>query len=149
MSSILKKDHPELNRRVWVKVTLHVALGLSLIFSPPLPTPQTTVTVVIHAIGLRVAGSIFLTIGILLAIGARRKANNYKMVRMMLAVATGHAMMWLLALILTVLTGDLRSATTLVLWSYLTYNLFHVTTEPGWETIQILDTIKDTDDGGK
>lgn len=146
----LKYDHPALYQRVRTKAIVHVVLGVALLLSPPINTANASTTSLVTTLGLRFWGFVFLGIGILITLGLFKSRQNYRLARLSLAVATGHAMMWLLALALPVASNwPSQGMAVLVLWGYLTYNLFHIVSDPGWTTIDILKSVDLEDHNGR
>lgn len=143
----LKKDHGELYKRVTVKAIVHVLLGISLVWFSPSRTPNARGTVMEKLLSLHQWGWVFLLIGLFIFLGLYRSRTNYKLARMSLAVATGHAMMWLLALIYGLFTGNPSGLSVIILWGFFTYKLFELTSDAGWAVVEVIKEVKSNGNG--
>lgn len=140
----LKQDHPPLYRRVRKKFIVHVLIGLSLIFASPTYTPNAQGSIMEVLASLHVHGMIFLLIGLMIGLGLYYKKHTYEVTRLGMSIATGYSTMWLLSLLFN-LTRQPGSLAVIILWAYWVSNLFEITTDPSWNTIEIVREVKDHD----
>lgn len=123
--------------------------GLSIFISPPQYTSGIRTTGIYQSIGPLVTGTIFSVIGVATTIGLFIKRNNYMLARTSIYIAAGWAMTLLIAFVLALLNGSLHGAFFVVLWGYLTYNLYYIAKDPGWTAIQIVDIVKEEENHGR
>lgn len=149
MTSHLKDLAPYLYKRVRLKSILHFLLGASLIFSANLPGGANTTTVdrtqLNYYFGYDLLGAIFVIIGLGIAYGLYSGTNKYHIARRWLFVAWIYAMFFFLSLVMGVLFSSPRSAPLVILWGYLTYNLWILTKDTAWAGAEIVKEIKRRD----
>lgn len=140
----LKTLHPYLYRRVFIKGILFGALGVTQIFSPYLnnllhiePSPNST------GIPTLYTGLVFLIIGFMILRNVAQKTERYKRARKWLYAAAVYALFWEFVLLMLVITQNISTSSLFVLWSYLTYNIFLVARDTGWEGAELVKEIRE------
>lgn len=139
--SSLRTDHPYLYRRVRLKSLVHILLGLILVFIPTQATSVSRITL-INWFGLTNLGIIYLLIGLIIGYGLFKPNHTYAVARFGMKIAAYFNLFVFIGL-LTVFFRSNTTASFIVLYGYLTYNIFHVLKDPGWKAISIVKDITD------
>lgn len=146
--SELKTLHPYLYKRVRLKALLFTALGLSQLFSFYVDQVAAERNVVSH-IPFHITGTIFILIGIGIAYGLFKGAHDYRISKVFLRIAFFYALFWELLIVLSVITESPSTAGVMILWTYLTYNLYIVGSDSGWDGVELLREIKKDAQNGR
>lgn len=138
----LKFLHPYLYKRVRLKVFLFNALGLSLIFANFLDQTFAKRGNVSHLPNL-LTGAIFCAIGTTIGLGLWVFTQKfYRLARFGLVAAFVYALFYLFLLLVTVVFGGhVSTASLVILWGYMTYNLFIIIGDTGWSGAALLNEI--------
>jgi hypothetical protein len=152
--SELRKLHPYLFRRVQLKGITFTLLGLALIIPTHISSVNTYInsnqadsTRLYESVPYDVWGAIFVVIGLGILWTLRYQGSDYKASRPWLKAAFYYALFWLFALVLAVVTGNARSASIVILWGYMTYNIWLIGHDSGWEGASILKEYQERSDG--
>lgn len=145
----LKHDHPYLYRRVRVKAILFIFLALSLLFATPEGVAAAKNSIVGDNLNIIIPGFIFLIIGLAMLAGLYISRNTYKFLRLAVSAAAGYALFWLMVFVVSFFVGKIKGFFLIGLWSYLTYNLFIVVTDPAWSMLYLLQEFRKRHDGRK
>lgn len=147
MSSKLKSYHPYLYRRVQLKGILFTLLGLSSVFARQLDTFFHAERNNVVGVSSLLTGGVFLLIGLAILAGLYFGEENYKKSRKALYVAFGYALFWEIALVALAFNKHISTVSIFILWGYLTYNLFLVASDSGWEGAELVKEIRENGDG--
>lgn len=137
--SSLREDHPYLYRRVLLKPIVHILLGLILVFIPTQASSVSQISL-INWFGLLNLGIIYLLIGLIIGYGLFKPNHTYVVARLGLRIAAYFNLLIFIGL-LTVFFRNNTTASFIVIYGYLTYNIFHVLKDPGWKAISIVKNI--------
>lgn len=147
--SELKRLHPYLYKRVQLKGVTFTLLGLALIIPQHLPKvgnyisqEQANSTRLYEAVSYDIWGAIFTIIGLGILFSLKDN-RSHTATRPWLVAAYFYAVFWLFALLLAVVTGNARSASIVILWGYLTYNLWVINHDTGWEGAALVKAAKE------
>lgn len=148
MIANLKTLHPYLYKRVRLKALVFTGLGLAFYLNTYLDQIGITAgasqsSAIVNAVGMNVLGAIFLLIGLSIAGVLRFAPDNWKLMRICLWVAFVYALLWLFILIFAVVFDQPRASSVLVLWAYMTYNLFIISSDSGWGGAELVKQIRE------
>lgn len=145
----LKQLHPGLYQRVRLKGLTYTGLGLGLIVAEHTPSRLTVENLdrsgVERLLSYDILGAIFIIIGVGILYGLSQGFSKHYLSRFWLKVAFAYAMFWEVVLLLTIILVSPRSLSVMVLWTYLTYNLWYVAHDPGWEGAEILKEMQNNE----
>jgi hypothetical protein len=136
--SNLKSLHPYLHRRIRLKGIVHVLLGLAILLSL---TGVSARTGLARYVPYEFWGVVFLAIG--LGILYNLWKDKRKLTRAWLKIAFYYAALWFLSLVVGVIFTGLSGLSIVILWGYLTYNLWYISKDTGWEGAVLLKEIKE------
>ena len=145
MTSELKTLHPYLYKRVRLKGILFTALGLSSIFHTFLDHLFHTVRNTAGGINPVYTGLIFVILGVGILYGLYTGKDRYKLSRIFLYGSFIYAVFWEFVLILLAFTQHISTLSIFILWGYLTYNLFILSSDSAWAGAEI---VKEVIEGG-
>lgn len=138
----LRREQPHLWQRVCALSVAWVFIGFPLLFAPSEKTPNANVSILAELLPLHLHAWIFMVIGICLFVGTFFHKNNYRLTRMLLVIAAGYSLMWLLSLVYGVLTGDIVGLSIVSLWSLFTYFIYNTLTDPGFTISDLIREVR-------
>lgn len=136
----LKTDHLYLYKRVLVKAVVHMLFGLILLYFPA-QAPSLSYTPLLALLGVNIIGACFLLIGLVLLIGIFKPEKNYKLAK----IGMWCAALFNISIFISLFAVLFQSRTTaclLVIYGYMTYNIYNLAKDPGWRAIQLIKNIK-------
>lgn len=137
----LRTDHPYLYRRVRLKAIVHTLLGFILIFIPAEASSRSKLEF-IQWFGLMNLGIIYLVIGMIIILGLFRPNDTYAIARLGIKLSFIYNLLIFIGLC-TVFFQNNTTASFIVLYGYLTHNIFHVLSDPGWKAISLVKKMTD------
>lgn len=143
MANALKKDHEYLYRRVRLKAIIHILFGTILLFFPA-QAPSLSHTPILSFFGVAAIGAIYLLIGIMIVVGLFNPKHDYRIVKAVMLVAA----MFNTLIFFSLFAVFFKSKTTaffMVIYGYLTYNIWYITNDPGWRAILLVKRIMEDD----
>jgi cytochrome c biogenesis protein CcdA len=146
----LKEEHLALYKRVRLKAIVHLALGFVLIFLPTTVPQSSAGTVTIHVQqALSFFGIVYMLIGLAITAGLIIQDAEYRFVRSALTIAAIYNSLWSLLLVAILIDKPNRSTAYIaVIYWYMTYNIWQVRNDPGWEAIKLVQEIRDDERSG-
>jgi hypothetical protein len=142
VKSELKILHPTLFNRVRLKSVVFILLGLSQVFIA-LVDRIAADRVALSPIPYPLTGAIFILIGMGIGYGLYKGTNTYRTSRLFLAAALVYAMFWEVLLLGSLFTGNPSTAGIVILWGYLTTNLYIILKDVGWEGIALARAVEE------
>lgn len=136
----LKNDHPYLFKRVLLKAVIHMLFGLILLHFPA-QAPSLSRTPLLEFLGVNTIGILYLIIASIILVGLFKPANNYSIVKF----GMWFAALFNITVFVSLFAVFFESRTTaffMVIYGYMTYNIYHIAKDPGWRAIQIIKNLK-------
>lgn len=130
---LLKDVHPYLYRRVKLKAVVHLLLGIAILLSL---TGVQNRTELVGYLPYEIWGLIFIILGSGIAYSLWR--NNPTKTKTWLLMAFVHALLWLTALVVSAILNGISGLSIIILWGYLTYNLWYLVHDTGWEGAELV-----------
>lgn len=142
----LRKEQPHLWQRILAISILLIFTGIPLLFAPTEATPTANISVMSELLHLKYHGIIFITIGVALFAGSFNHKNNYQIVRIVLSVALGFMIMWLLSLLYGGLTGKVTGLAITSYQAFITYIIYNTLKDPGFQISNLIRKVRNGND---
>lgn len=146
--SELKNIHPYLYKRIRLKGIIFALLGLSSIFAGKIDhlvhaTRNTGAT----GMSPIITGGIFLVISAGILTTLYGSPLGYKKSRKWLLVGFIYAIFWSIILFLLAITRNVSTISILILWGYLTYNLWIIYSDTAWGAVELVRKVQEANRG--